>query len=216
MVSGGGKFSPEEVTYLKSLPAVVEASPKRITYAEAFKRYCIIQYNQGGSPVKLFREAGLDPALIGYKRIERCFARWREDYRDLLSDQAEGTSGEEGVGGERRRWTSRATRGRKTPASFAVDASQRAIVLPAASGETDVAMGVGGSDDIRDLLISQQVRRIDELEHKVAMLTAMLDAEKAAGRVGEPETGDAEAADGGEETASLMQADLHPGVAASA
>lgn len=37
MANGGGVFSPEEVKYLKSLPAVAEASEKRITYSDAFK-----------------------------------------------------------------------------------------------------------------------------------------------------------------------------------
>ncbi|KAB8288256.1 hypothetical protein DSM100688_0823, partial [Bifidobacterium ramosum] len=81
MASGGGAFSPEEVAYLRSLPAVVAASRKRITYSDAFKEYCIRQYNEGASPVKLFREAGLDPALIGHKRIEHCFARWRQSFK---------------------------------------------------------------------------------------------------------------------------------------
>ena len=74
MTVGGGAFSPEEVKYLKSLPAVAEATSKRITYTDDFKRYCVTRYNEGASPVRLFREAGLDSALIGYKRIERCLA----------------------------------------------------------------------------------------------------------------------------------------------
>lgn len=78
MASGGGMFSPEEIKYLKSLPAVAEVTEKRITYTDDFKRYCVSHYNEGASPVRMFREAGLDPALIGYKRIERCIARWRE------------------------------------------------------------------------------------------------------------------------------------------
>lgn len=77
MTSGGGMFSPEEIRYLKSLPAVAEVTAKRITYTDEFKRYCIRRYNEGASPVRLFRDAGLDPALIGYKRIERCIALWR-------------------------------------------------------------------------------------------------------------------------------------------
>lgn len=37
------------------------------------------RYAVGESPAGIFREAGLDPALIGYKRIERAIARWRKD-----------------------------------------------------------------------------------------------------------------------------------------
>lgn len=85
MTVGGGAFSPEEVKYLKSLPAVAEATSRRITYTDGFKRYCVTRYNEGASPVRLFREAGLDSALIGYKRIERCLARWRESQDEILN-----------------------------------------------------------------------------------------------------------------------------------
>lgn len=89
MTSGGGMFSPEEIRYLKSLPAVAEVTAKRITYTDEFKRYCIRRYNEGASPVRLFRDAGLDPALIGYKRIERCIARWRAaQSRNMRADLA--------------------------------------------------------------------------------------------------------------------------------
>ena len=85
MTSGGGTFSPEEIKYLKSLSAVAEATAKRITYTDDFKRYCVVHYHEGASPVRMFREAGLDPALIGYKRIERCLARWRESQDEILN-----------------------------------------------------------------------------------------------------------------------------------
>ena len=77
MASGGGAFSVEEVAYLKTLPAVADATRNRIIYTEEFKVDCVLRYAQGESPVQLFREAGLDPSLIGYKRIECAIARWR-------------------------------------------------------------------------------------------------------------------------------------------
>ena len=85
MTSGGGTFSPEEIKYLKSLSAVAEATAKRITYTDDFKRYCVVHYNEGASPVRMFREAGLDPALRGYKRFERCLAGGRESRDEILN-----------------------------------------------------------------------------------------------------------------------------------
>ena len=41
MSNGGGMFSPEEVAYLKTLPAVAEATARRIIYSEAFKQSCM-------------------------------------------------------------------------------------------------------------------------------------------------------------------------------
>ncbi|MBT1172466.1 hypothetical protein JS528_03630 [Bifidobacterium sp. MA2] len=70
-------FTKEQIKYLESLPAVEHATATRITYADAFKRQCLERYSSSASPTALFREAGLDPKLVGYKRIERSFARWR-------------------------------------------------------------------------------------------------------------------------------------------
>ena len=101
MTSGGGTFSPEEIKYLKSLSAVAEATAKRITYTDDFKRYCVVHYNEGASPVRMFREAGLDPALIGYKRIERCLARWRESQDEILNSGNAKAGVENKLGGGR-------------------------------------------------------------------------------------------------------------------
>ena len=90
MAAGGGSFTLEEAAYLRSLSAVSEVSPVRITYSEEFKRSCVRRYKAGESPARIFREAGLDPSLIGYKRIERCVARWKASgkYADA-SEQAD-------------------------------------------------------------------------------------------------------------------------------
>ena len=76
---GGVKgFTAGERAYLSSLAAVDEVDGRsRIHYADWFRVGCMRRYRAGERPVALFREAGLDPKLIGYKRIERAFARWR-------------------------------------------------------------------------------------------------------------------------------------------
>ncbi|WP_347010938.1 hypothetical protein [Bifidobacterium dentium] len=162
MSNGGGMFSPEEVAYLKTLPAVAEAMARRITYSEAFKQSCMRRYHAGESPVKLFREAGLDPALIGYKRIERCFARWRKSSGDAMAgsrydDRLDAASAH--VLASMQTVTS-------DRSSSQSQAPLRAITFPAASRD--------GSVDVRDLMIYQQVRRIDELEQEVGTLRMRL------------------------------------------
>lgn len=77
MQTGGGAFSAEEVRYLTALPAVVRVNGDRISYSEDFKRECMRRYFAGDSPAQIFAEAGLDSTLIGYKRIERSIARWK-------------------------------------------------------------------------------------------------------------------------------------------
>ena len=71
-------FTPGQRAYLLSLAAVdkVDAS-SRIHYADWFRVDCMRRYRAGERPVALFRQAGLDPRLVGYKRIERAFARWK-------------------------------------------------------------------------------------------------------------------------------------------
>ena len=82
---GGGVFSDEEIQLLRELPAVANVTRNRITYSDAFKQVCTIRYLAGESPTKIFREAGLPPELVGYKRIERCLARWRESQDEILN-----------------------------------------------------------------------------------------------------------------------------------
>lgn len=77
MARGGGAFSDEEIQLLRGLPAVANVTRNRITYADSFKQVCTIRYLTGESSTKIFREAGLPPDLIGYKRIERCVDRWK-------------------------------------------------------------------------------------------------------------------------------------------
>lgn len=77
-----GKFTAKERAYLSSLPAVKSVSASHIRYSDRFRVEVMCRYNAGESPSAIFREAGLDPKLIGYKRVERCIARWKQQERD--------------------------------------------------------------------------------------------------------------------------------------
>lgn len=72
-------FSDAEMALLSGLDAVAWVTRTRITYTDSFKREAVTRYRQGESPVGIFREAGLDPRIIGNKRIERCIARWKRE-----------------------------------------------------------------------------------------------------------------------------------------
>ena len=149
VASGGGAFSVEEVAYLKTLPAVADATRSRIIYTEEFKVDCVLRYAQGESPVQLFREAGLDPSLIGYKRIECAIARWRRQMNVAAT-------------------TVKQPRGKR---GNAVMADLRA---PTHIDASFAPQAIGSRGDIRDVLIAQQVRRIDELERQVDELSREL------------------------------------------
>ena len=147
----GGKFTTKERAYLASLPAVKSVSASHIRYADQFRVEVMCRYNAGESPSDIFREAGLDPKLIGYKRIERCIARWKKQQE-------------------------REERNGKQPQRYLqdIDELQDGSLTQDDSGETK-------SDDAsqdpisklaraqlaiskRDLLIARQALRIDELE----------------------------------------------------
>lgn len=70
------EFDDKTIHYLETLPAVVRATRKRITYTREFQQHVRDAYRNGERPVDIFRRAGLGPGIIGYKRIERCIARW--------------------------------------------------------------------------------------------------------------------------------------------
>ncbi|MBM6700259.1 hypothetical protein H7U32_08135 [Bifidobacterium pullorum subsp. saeculare] len=158
---GADGFTSREMRYLRLLPAVERVSRKRITYAEWFKYECMRKYAAGGSPVRIFREAGLDPAVIGYKRVERCFARWRDsvDVEALLNGDLEAPARpdlpEDGAG---------------EPSASAGNDSAGAGSAPAGKGH---ATGRHG-DDVRRLIIVQQARRIEALEHDNQHLRAAI------------------------------------------
>lgn len=78
------RFTQAEVYYLNTLPAVEWASADRITYSHDFQVRCMAQYLRGNGPTSIFASAGLDPKIVGGKRIERAIARWKADSQIML------------------------------------------------------------------------------------------------------------------------------------
>ncbi|OSH02064.1 hypothetical protein LMG11579_0110 [Bifidobacterium adolescentis] len=91
---GGGAFNDEEIQLLRGLPAVANVTRDRITYSDTFKQVCTIRYLAGESPTKIFREAGLPPDLVGYRRIERSVARWKAAVLKSVSGSSNMSNGE--------------------------------------------------------------------------------------------------------------------------
>ena len=134
------RFTQSEMYYLRMLPAVEHVTSARITYSDQFREDAIRRYLAGESPVKIFRDAGLDPRLVGYKRIERAFARWKKD--GLPATNAVHTDGES------------AAKSNSSAVNDAVGEVRAAL-----------AVSVGSMDDnLKDKLIAKQALRIAELE----------------------------------------------------
>lgn len=164
---GGGAFTDEEIQLLRGLPAVANVTRDRITYSDTFKQVCTIRYLAGESPTKIFREAGLPPDLVGYKRIERSVTRWKaaaiksvsgNDYLDDSEIIARLV--------ERYKRTLVMRRNLDNKTSGVPDSS-----VPVMSEAVGAHISIGALDgDTAGIIIKQQARRIDELERANAEL----------------------------------------------
>lgn len=194
-----GKFTAKERAYLMSLPAVAEVSAQRIRYTDQFRIECMVRYADGESPAAIFRGAGLDPRLIGYKRIERCIARWKKNSKGLPVGRRRGGAA---VGGDDAAMRGLAKRvmapvgagvgsgvgdvggaddGSGIGAGLADDGSDALVNAKDTPSPSEMLLAEGGRSlseaaeaqlgaDSRDMLIARQALRIDELERLVQKL----------------------------------------------
>ncbi|MBT1169581.1 transposase [Bifidobacterium sp. SO4] len=143
-------FTPEQIRYLESLPAVESATPTRVYYTNEFRADCLRQYALGRRPVSIFRDAGLDPRLVGYKRIERAFARWKQAEHETVlpwERPADGAVSEAADG----------------PDGIKPAVGSRAEPVPSRAGA-----------DTRDVLITQQIHYIQYLERELDRMRGLL------------------------------------------
>ena len=166
----------DELQMLRDLPAVANVSKDRITYSNAFKQVCVIRYLAGESPTKIFREAGLPPELIGYKRIERSVARWKAAVLKSVSGSSNMSNGEiitELVN----LYVHAVTRKEKLDGIAGIANSDKAnignaphpLVPPA-----PLSASSGLDSETALVIIKQQARRIDELERENESLRGKL------------------------------------------
>lgn len=176
--SRGGMFSIREIEYLESLPAVERVVNGRIVYTDEFKRECIRRYRAGESPSEIFRRSGMDAALIGNKRIERCIARWKSSAR--LNAGAKNDAGESKFDvAPSLRWVAPVQVRRSLVNGTAFDDSGEAPLHESESGEVRSERHVKRDDlVVQTMIIRQQARRIDELEREVRRLRRIIDAEQ--------------------------------------
>ena len=190
----------DELQMLRDLPAVANVSKDRITYSNAFKQVCVIRYLAGESPTKIFREAGLPPELIGYKRIERSVARWKAAVLKSVSGSSNMSNGEiitelvnlyvhavtrkeklddlagianpdkANIGNAPHPLDGANVSGGYISADVPVPSDAAAIAVPPAP----LSASSGLDSETALVIIKQQARRIDELEREVAALRAEL------------------------------------------
>ena len=176
MARGGGSFSSEEIQLLRGLPAVANVTQDRITYSDTFKQVCTIRYLAGESPTKIFREAGLPPDLVGYKRIEGSVARWKAAAIKSVNGSDSMSDGEiiaQLVDRYRRALVTRKNLdsiaeniiGMESDSSVTATKAEASLKAMQPSSPQTTDTGTDAIDaETASIIIKQQARRIDELE----------------------------------------------------
>ena len=87
-----GKFSEAEVQQLRENPNVDYVTEREIFFTDAFKKLAWEQKQSGKTLPTIFRENGIDPQILGHKRIENFSRRLREKAKGSgdFSDQRQG------------------------------------------------------------------------------------------------------------------------------
>ena len=85
-MAGEGMLTPLQRRAIVRSPAVEKVTDRRIFLCMPFRAHLLACVSRGESPTAVFRAAGLDPKLIGDKRIERVTAHVRgsKPVRDWL------------------------------------------------------------------------------------------------------------------------------------
>ena len=72
---GVNYFTDEQVEILKSNPYIEKVSNKSIKYSKQFKEEFWILYSKGESPSQILIKFGIDPKILGQKRISNIVHR---------------------------------------------------------------------------------------------------------------------------------------------
>ena len=92
---GKNYFTDEQVAILRDNPNIRNISNKSITYESAFKEKFISEYEAGKLPSQIFRESGLDPKVLGERRIHSFARKAKCDSKRIegFEDTRKGNSG---------------------------------------------------------------------------------------------------------------------------
>lgn len=87
-----GKFSETEIRQLRENVNVVLVTEHEIVFTESFKQLAWEGKQKGKKLPEVFRENGIDPSMLGHKRVENFSRRLREMARnnDDFSDNRQG------------------------------------------------------------------------------------------------------------------------------
>lgn len=91
---GKNYFTPEQVEQLRKNKYVKHVSKKAITYTVEFKEVFTLEYNSGKLSSQILIEMGLDPKVLGKKRLDGIVATAKkqslrpEGFKDTRADSS--------------------------------------------------------------------------------------------------------------------------------
>ena len=77
-----GKFSEADIEQLQENENVDYVTSREVVFTEAFKQIAWKEKQSGKTLPSIFRENGIDPQILGFKRIENFSRRLREKARN--------------------------------------------------------------------------------------------------------------------------------------
>ncbi len=90
-------FSEEQIKTLLQNPNVGRCSDKSITYHKDFKIKAVEKYQEGLSPIEIFKQAGFNINIIGRQKPKWCLYCWLKIFRkngiEKLSVETRGKGG---------------------------------------------------------------------------------------------------------------------------
>jgi hypothetical protein len=99
-------FSEEQIKELLQNPNVERCSDKSITYHKDFKISAVKRYQEGLSPLEIFRQAGFNIDFIGREKPKWCLHCWLKIFREKgIKDLSIGTRGRSGGGRPKTNWS---------------------------------------------------------------------------------------------------------------
>lgn len=82
----GGKltndYTKDEIEELKKNKYVEEVRKDKITFTKEFKLLFIKEFNNGKGNLQIFSENGLNPLLVGKRRIKACTRNWKKQAKN--------------------------------------------------------------------------------------------------------------------------------------
>jgi transposase len=74
-------FNQEQIKTLLQNPNVADCSEKSISYSKDFKILAVGKYQEGLSPLEIFRQAKFNIDMIDRKTPKNCLRRWKKIFK---------------------------------------------------------------------------------------------------------------------------------------